>query len=208
MISATEALTKLAACPSPKPKDVATYLEIRGLLTSDNPDDRARLERLFASFYGLNPFVAGVYKRRYFDILRSLRGAKLPSDPYSGVLRELYEVPRAKGDQALQCSFVSKLISIHDEARPIYDRHVGSFFSLPLPVRGTIESRIAEFVRALESIRQAYSSWSLLEGGVSLLKTLRSSIPDLERCHPNRVWDFLVWAHGNDQARRRRGRKS
>jgi hypothetical protein len=92
---------------------VSRYARLRQLLGNDGPQARNTFETEFTAYYGLN--AGGVtprFREVYYDRLYALRGKTLDDPPYASLLRELYEIPRHKGDKALPCSFVSKLIAI------------------------------------------------------------------------------------------------
>jgi hypothetical protein len=93
-------------------------------------------------------------------------------------------------------SFVSKLIAIHDESRPIFDTHVSNFFGLFVPHVGKIEFRITRFIRHLNYIQGQYESWAVDSRFQSISQQLFRKQPALRGCHSSRICDFLVWTVG------------
>ena len=111
-----------------RPTDFSEYFELKRLSQKSDPVSRQELQTRFANYYRLH--IGGLtdaFKRRYLELLLTCkpRGKR---DPYTPLLKELYEFPRRKGDRTLQVSFVSKLVAFNDESRPLYDVHVKNFF--------------------------------------------------------------------------------
>ncbi|MCE5230218.1 hypothetical protein LLG95_11545 [bacterium] len=178
-------------------EDYQPYLELRRMLARPADLDRAAFRKLFTRYYVLN--VGGLsreWKDRFFEWL--FRALQHGSDPYTHILKDLYQYPRLKGDQVLAFSFVSKLVAIHDESRPIFDAHVGNFFGLGAPKIGSIDHRIAGFITNLDRIKNAYETWPRDPRFQKLLEILKKRTNDSElmQCHPNRLCDFLVWTVG------------
>jgi hypothetical protein len=189
-------------------EQVRRYARLRQLLGNNGPPARQTFETEFTRYYGLN--VGGVtprFREVYYDRLYALRGMALDDPPYASLLRELYEIPRHRGDNALPCSFVSKLIAIHDESRPLFDKYVGRFFGLGAPQSTSLDLRIAGFVSNLATIRTNYHAWIKDERFLAIFEQLRDRISELRDCHHLvRACDFLVWQAGklDEQAAQRR----
>jgi hypothetical protein len=173
------------------------YFELKRLLASNRPSDKQRFEGRFSSYYRLH--IGGLteaFKKRYFEHLHSCRpiGKK---DPYTALLMDLYQIQRRQGGHSIQASFVSKLVSIHDESRPIYDRHVSNFFGVGVPALGPPEFRMAGFVWNLALIQSQYEGWAVDKRFRGIRKTLIQRQPQLEGCHSSRLCDLLVWTVGS-----------
>lgn len=176
--------------------DVVAYQELKRLFAAK--DDAARIEfrRAFERYYGL--YAGGVTKSwrdRYFELLFGLH-LQEGVDPYTPVLRSLYAIPRHRGDQALQFSFVSKLVAIHDESYPLYDRYVSGFFGIAPPSIGGTSFRIAGFVAHMQWLRQTYMSWAQSIAFQQVIASLRERYPRLHTVGVSRIADMLVWAAG------------
>jgi len=118
-----------AAAAALESKPVCTYARLRQLLDIKGAQARTTFEAEFTGYYGLKSGgVTPRFREIFFDRLYALRGKAIGEPTYARLLRELYEIPRHKRDKALPCSFVSKLIAIHDESRPLFDRYVSRFF--------------------------------------------------------------------------------
>ncbi|MCE1274893.1 MAG: hypothetical protein LWW75_10310, partial [Chlorobiales bacterium] len=117
-------------------------------------------------------------------------------DPYTEILMDLFQFQDLQGRQTLQCSFVSKLIAIHDESRPIYDKYVRSFFGLGVPELGGISFRVAGFVANLNLLRNTYHAWEQETTFQEIINKLKSVQPIIENCSVPRLADFLVWTAG------------
>jgi hypothetical protein len=184
-------------------KTSSTYATLRKLISDHSPDRERTFAELFSRYYGLN--AAGLtdeWKAEYFRLLFSFR-TKMPAEPHREVLSRLYVIPRRKGDQSLQCSFASKLVGIHDEAQPIFDRYVEDYFGLrPPSLRAPLEFRISGFLQNLSEISRRYCAWTKDERFTEIVLDLRQRIPDLANCHTVRICDFLVWGVGKKYSRR------
>ena len=179
-----------------KPANFSTYFELRRLLAGGNATDRAEFRRLFTSYFVLN--VGGLteaFKEKYFELLFACRPAG-HRDPYTSLLRELYHFPRRKGDFVIHASFVTKLVAIHDDSRPLFDIHVHRFFGRGVPPLGPLDLRIAGFVSNLCLIQADYDSWAKDKRFRPIADTLCDREPRLRRSHPTRLCDFLVWTVG------------
>jgi hypothetical protein len=185
-----EAIKKLDA------EGLQTYLTLKRLLREQPDGFKDQFRRMFENYYGLNTGgVTGPFKNRYFELLFGLK-LEEGVDPYTPILKELYEIPRRKGDKALECSFVSKLVAIHDETRPLFDQHVSAFFGITVPSSGCVDFRIAGFVDNMEWLRQTYCCWSADSQFQRILSTVKQKRPSLEGCADPRLADFLVWTVG------------
>ena len=193
-------LTKAAAAV--KPSAFEKYFELKRLLASTDPKDRLAFQRTFIGYYRLGS--AGLsepFKQRYFELLFTCNPLG-KADPYTPLLCELYQFKMRRGHRALQASFVSKLVSIHDESRPIYDRHVSNFFDLHLLKKSKAHPtgmRIAEFVTILQRIQTHYEQWTTNRRFRELKAVLFRKQPKLKECHPTRLCDFLVWTVGDER---------
>lgn len=185
-------LTKAAT--SIEPGAFARYFELKRLLASG---DRKAFQHEFTTYYRLN--IGGLtpkFKRRYFELLFECSPSGHP-DPYTPILIELHAFERLKGGPSIQASFVSKLVAIHDESRPIYDRHVSNFFGMGVPTIGTPEFRIAGFVANLVRIQEQYEEWAGDPRFGAIQATVFKKQPRLKDCHPSRLCDLLVWTVGS-----------
>jgi hypothetical protein len=174
-----------------RPSDYQDYLQLRQLLGA--PGARKQFSSLFARYYRMGAArLTEAFKTRFFRELFSFKvtGAE---DPYSRILKSLHRIPRAQGDLALQFSFVSKLVAVHDESQPIWDRNVSQFFGLSYPTWGTTEFRISGFVSNLAYLRAIYLAWLEAAEIQGVLASLAKKHPSLGGCHGVRLLDFLVW---------------
>jgi hypothetical protein len=184
------------AAKARKADDFSKYFEIKDLLATKAPEARAKFRRLFTQWYGLNSAgLTDAFRDRYFQLLFAAKPVG-KRDPYSSILLDLYEIPRRKGDPSLQCSFVSKLVAIHDESRPIYDVYVREFFGMAPPSVGSIKFRVAGFVANIDRIREEYGEWAQSPRFQGVVEPLFKMNPSLRHCHPHRALDVLVWTVG------------
>lgn len=178
------------------PVQLQPYFDLKVLLKSNATDAKAEFKKKFSSFYRLNSAgLTDAFRDRYFNHLFAARPlGKI--DPYSSILLDLYNLPRRKGDKSLQCSFVSKLVAIHDESRPIYDKYVRQFFGLGPPSIGSVEFRVAGFITNMERIREQYEDWAHSPRFARTVEPLLKQHPNLRDCHAHRAIDVLVWTVG------------
>lgn len=187
----------LAAGEEVSPQFVEKYIRLKQLLSENTADAIASFKDEYAQFYRVNG--AGFsrdLRAKYFDRLLALRGFT-GAPPYGELMREFYNIPRARGDNVLHFSFVSKLIAMLDESYPIYDDNVGAFFGLKAPWLGSLDYRIAGCIAHLDAIKRYYSAWIADERFQPALHRVCERIPQLAGCHLIRVCDFLVWTVGD-----------
>ena len=185
-----------------KPSAFEKYFELKRLLASTDLKDRRAFQRIFIGYYRLGG--AGLsepFKQRYFELLFTCNPLG-QADPYTPLLHQLYRFRTRRGHRALQASFVSKLVSMHDESRPIYDRHVSNFFDLHVLKKSKAhptEMRIAGFVTILQRIQTHYEQWTTSCHFRELEAVLFRKQPKLKECHPTRLCDFLIWTVGDER---------
>ena len=181
--------------------DFCPYLELKTLLSEKSASAHNRFRTLFTNFYGLN--VGGLseqFKDRYFEILFAGDFVRNGEPDFDSLLSELSNIPRRKGDRAMPFSFVSKLVAIHHEDSPIYDRHVLAFFGAKAPAASAKkEDRIRWFVQFLKQIAADYGAWARDARVGSVLESLKTRDPLLAACREVRLIDFLVWKVGNQK---------
>ena len=185
-----------------RPEDIEEYIRLRSFVRSGMSGDRAQFELRFSACYGLNS--AGLtpeFKVTYFQRLFDHRPGQ-SDDPYTPILLSLYAIPRHKKDRIVAASFTSKLVAIHDETQPLFDRHVQAFFGMGVPTLEPVEFRIAGFVRNLRQIRTTYETWTQLPAFAEIIDRVRQAHPKLADAHPTRIWDFLVWTTGRVTSRK------
>ena len=173
--------------------DVSPYVKLRQFVLGGMSGDAKEFKHRFSNYYGLN--YAGLtpqFKETYFRILFAHR-PHTEDDPYTPILRCLYDIQTFKRTNIVAASFVSKLVAIHDETRPLYDSRVEAFFGIGVPVSKLPEFRIAGFVQNLCVIRSRYEVWQRSPEIARIIERARHTMPQLADTHPNRICDFLVW---------------
>jgi len=119
---------------------------------------------------------------------------------FSIILNELSLIPRKTGTCAMPFSFVSKLVAIHRESSPIYDRHVVNFFGVKAPTASQPKpDRISWYIRFLNQVAFDYAAWAQDGKIVSILERLQARDDRLAHCHVSRLVDFLVWKAGSEK---------
>ncbi len=181
--------------------DFCPYLELKKLLLDPTPLAQDRFRLLFTNYYGLN--IGGLteeFKIRFFTILFSGKFIANGQPDFASILWELSRIKRKKGDFVIPFSFTSKLVAMHDETSPIYDRHVLNFFSKKAPA-ATVDkqNRIAWYVEFLQYVRNTYINWAGSIQVAPILSRLKIRDVQLSNCHIVRLMDFLVWKVGNQK---------
>jgi hypothetical protein len=185
-----------------QPKDIDEYIWLRSFVRSGMSGDRTQFKRRFSSCYGLNSAgLTQAFKDAYFQRLFTYRPDQ-GDDPYTPILLCLYAIPRQKRDHIVAASFASKLVAIHDETQPLFDRHVQAFFGMGVPTLEPVEFRVAGFVRNLRQVRRTYETWTQLPAFAEIIDRVKQTRPKLACTHPNRIWDFLVWTSGREASRK------
>lgn len=191
----SEAETRLFHC------DFCPYLELKELLHDPTARGREQFCVLFSNFYGMNS--AGLtdeFTKKYFEIIFEGVAMRDGKPDYSSILCTLSEIKRRKKDYAMPFSFVSKLIAMHLDDRPICDRHVLAFFGEKLPIASMAkQERIRWFVCFLEQVRASYQAWAQEERVIQILNRFRARDARLHDCDAVRLIDFLVWKVGNQK---------
>ena len=188
-------------------RDFRRYLKLKRLLDATAPASREAFRRLFKSFYGLNARanLSQDFEDRYFDIL--FAGGR--QVVFGDVVRALAPIPTRTGGKSLQFSFASKLIGIHRENSPIYDRHVQTFFGVKTPASHLPdETRIAAVEEFLELVARQYIAWARRPEMRAILNRVAQRDPELARCHDVRLLDLLVWRAGNAKEKLRAAAKA
>ncbi len=178
-------------------RHIEPYAWLRDFVAGGCNGDREKFRRKFSKYYGL--YTGGVtdeFRSKFFEILFFCELCNA-DDPYIPILTELSRIKTHKKSYMLPVSFVSKLVAIHDESRPLFDRHVSDFFGIGCPRTGDFLMRARGFVANLDVIRSRYLEWGK-EGRVAeVLSEFRGRYPMLADTHDVRLCDFLVWVIGN-----------
>jgi hypothetical protein len=176
-------------------RDYSKYLRLKELLPQQNESNQVEFRRVFKSYYGLNTARLGdQFLNAFFEALFQWNKGM----DAAALLKKLYQIPTERGRNTLQLSFVSKLMAIHDESRPIYDKHVRSFFAVSeIGTKKPIDERIAWWIAFLDGVKAAYERWVTSEEVTRILNRLCKRVPELAACNPVRLLDFLVWKIGN-----------
>lgn len=161
-------------------RDFCPYLELKTLLTDASEVSRARFCSLFSHYYGMNAGgLTDEFKTRYFQILFNELVFANGQPRYGAILEDLSRFPGKNGHSALHFSFVSKLVAIHDETKPIYDRHVLAFFNVKAPASSKKrEIRTTWYVDLLTQIAADYARWGNDPRVKPILDRLRLAIQD------------------------------
>jgi hypothetical protein len=182
------------AAPLVDAGDVGRYIELKHLIQSPGASDRALFEEQFASYYVPDTgFPSDAFRRRYFGLMWTLT-APVDGNNYATLLAELNSLANRQGRHPLPASLVSKLVAMHDESHPIFERYVSRFFGVVVPAEGGLDYRIALLLDHLERIGRTYVTWATNPAFCTATAALCERIPGLALCHPVRLCDFVVSA--------------
>ena len=178
--------------------DLSAYLKIKEMFSRCVSRTRGDFESTFARHYGFGAArVIQEFKEKFFSILFGKDVLRNGEPQFEAILESLRIIPRGKRDHGLQFSFVSKLVGLHDESSPIYDRHVLSFFGKqPPPSSWQRGLRFTWFRDFLRDVRDSYISWENDAEVGRLLEKLKQRNEGLNGCHVVRLLDLLVWTAG------------
>lgn len=181
--------------------DFCPYLELKELLPNSSRLARQRFRFLFTRYYGLNTGgLTDDFKAKFFKFLFAGKVITNGCPRFREILIKLSKFKRKQGDFAMPFSFVSKLVGIHCESSPIYDRHVLAFFEVKASAASVDKSeRIDSYVAFLREVRASYQEWANDDKVMIILDRLRSRDERLKECHVVRLLDFLVWKVGNQK---------
>jgi len=190
--------------------DFCPYLELKELFTDATPHARSQFRYLFTDYYGLNAGgLTDAFRDRFFEILFGGNVIVNGQPDFAAILNELSGFTRKKGDFAMQFSFVSKLVGMHRESRPLYDSHVQDFFGEYAPSRHTNhlrqetsqskQDRITWFIGFLDRIAKDYAAWAQDVRIVPIINRLKARDGRLALCDVIRLVDFLVYKVGNQR---------
>lgn len=149
---------------------------------------------VFRSFYRLDNAGLGVaFKTRYFELMEEFRDS--PSFELALVLRPLYDIETLKGKNTFQFSFATKMLSIIDSQRPVYDREVARMFGYTQLPGGEFADKLKIYSDRYQNIEDSYRqilSDNLLPATFSAFdeKFHQHGLSDVKRL------DFIFWAAG------------
>jgi hypothetical protein len=140
------------------------------------------------------------FKERFFQILFGDAVIVNGNPNFQTILNELSLIERKKGDYAMPFSFVSKLVAIHRETSPIYDRHVLAFFGKKAPaVSVPKDDRISWYMDFLRQAAVDYATWAADARIALILDNFKQRDQGLIKCDVIRLMDFLIWKVGNQK---------
>jgi len=179
-------------------RDFCPYLDLKRLLPQTDDLSRERFRELYTDFYQLR--IGGLtdeFKDKYFELLFSPPKTDGRID-VKFIFQELSCIKNHQGSVTLPFSFVSKLVGMHDESRPIYDIHVSRFLGVkpPGPTR-PMALRIDWCLEFFGTATDDYVRWAKQEDVATILQSLKQRDVALTKCHDVRLLDFLIWKVGS-----------
>jgi len=113
-------------------------------------------QRTYKNFWTMNPWLNKKFCVSYFTKLEQYKNNKKDINLES-LLRDLYKIPvNNKGTRALQFSFVTKLIHVIDNNKPIYDNKIGDFYFIRITDNNDIDERIESGIRIYRFLEKEY----------------------------------------------------
>ncbi|MCF2489695.1 hypothetical protein [Dyadobacter sp. CY347] len=150
---------------------------------------------LFRKYYNLEEArLSDDFHSEYFKILQDLKNNSQDWN-YESVIEHLYQIPRAKGDNAIQCSFVSKMFHTLDPNNVVYDSKVAKMFRFKSLSTLSTDQKIGKFKQQIGTISSSYNEiiTKRLLDDVIIMFDARFENHDL---HPRKVLDFIFWSAG------------
>lgn len=172
--------------------DVNLYFDIQKSYNTNSLD--ALFEKKFKQFYRMN--TAGLTQKHfevYFEFLRN------KEKNLKTILKKLYNIKTLSGRNSLQFSFATKLLHTLDTSLPIYDKHVGLFFSIPTPNDTTLS--------LADRLEKRFEMFNKLSKDFANLLSDKQIYSKVKNCRKEFDWsgamisdakvlDFMLWAAG------------
>ncbi|NIJ56173.1 hypothetical protein [Dyadobacter arcticus] len=149
----------------------------------------------FRKYYNLEEArLSHQFHLEYFRILQDLKSNREAWN-YENVIEKLYEIPRAKGDKSVQCSFVSKMFHTNDPANVVYDSKVAKMFNFSNLNLIPFDQKIQHFKNRIGTI--SYNYKKIIDHGL-LSEVCESFDTRFENhgLHPTKKLDFIFWSAG------------
>lgn len=182
--------------------DFCPYLDLKILLPkcSKSRTHRKLFESMFSQYYDMGVGrLSCKFKEKFFDILFHGKVLDNGKPAFSRIFSSLNKFPQKNGVNKTQFVFVSKLVAIHDETSPIYDKHVRAFFGKTTWfLYKDKEKRIQNFTEFLNGIKSDYCRWVEIPRVCKIINRLKKRDSHLASCDNVRLLDFLVWKVGRE----------
>lgn len=150
---------------------------------------------MYRKYYNLDEArLSEDFHMEYFRILEDLK-SNIAGWNYESVIQKLFEIPRAKGDKSLQCSFVSKMFHTFDPSNVIYDSKVAAMFRFTSLSQVPSDQRVRKFENRIGTISYNYNkiiSHGLLDDVFEIFDTRFKN----HSLHPRKKLDFIFWSAG------------
>lgn len=136
-------------------ESIEVYEFLQEQFNSSNVEENHLFQFVFRSYYRLDgAALSAEFKHAFFEILEENKeNDKLEFLP---VLKRLYAFENPKAANAVQFSFVSKLIHTINNKRAIYDNEVVKIFSLAKPVQQDFDLKVENYLNQFGSIERQY----------------------------------------------------
>jgi hypothetical protein len=174
--------------------DIDPYIWMIRELHLRDVSQNQEFQQRYSSYWALNGAGLGrSFRAAYFALLNQAKCSP-EQTTVDGITRALYEVPvNAKGKNAIQFSFASKLVHMINPRSPVYDRMVESFYFLPRSYTGTSEKKLANLLRSYRFLVGEYDR-ILREGLLApAINELRRHFEVPADYSDQKTIDTLIW---------------
>lgn len=150
---------------------------------------------LFRKYYNLEEArLSDDFHLEYFKILQDLKNNSKAWN-YELVIERLYEIPRAKGDKSIQCSFVSKMFHTFDSNNVVFDSKVAKMFKFKTLSTVPFDQKIKKFEQYIGTISSSYNK-IITDGLLDDVLTMFDTRFENHGLHPRKRLDFIFWSAG------------
>lgn len=164
-------------------KGIYRYLEIMELFPLVDVSEHHDFQRKFNGFYRIKQRPAKWYEI-YYSLMQQMKGQK---PEFDFVLDHI-------NNSLKKCepSFSSKLVATLDPTKPIWDRYVLEYTSIPAP-RYYSKKKIEESKAAYMCLNEWYEKYLSSDNGRIIVSIFNDNIRECEQITDTKKIDFVLW---------------
>lgn len=177
-------------------ESIDVYLFLREQFNNSNVSQNPLFQFVYRSFYRLdNAGLTPEFKTEYFSILEKNRGGNWIN--IETIVAALHKYPNRKRQKSLQFSFVTKMVNMIDDAKPIYDSEVARMFQFNTPpYTKTFQERLADYLKFYKKLEEVYKEIISCNKLFTVFGDLESALENVHFLSDTKKLDFLVWSAG------------
>ena len=170
-------------------KDIERYFFIKNEYKKKDILNNLKFQKIYKQFYGMNRFFTQEFFEEYFTML-SNKETNLRK-----ILKNLYRIPRKKGDNTIQFSFATKLLHTVNNELPIYDLWIGKAFGLKI-IGENKEDKINSCLLIYDKLKKYYKKLLSNEKTKKIISDFRESFNcNKKKISDIKILDFIIWAN-------------